>query len=220
MFKPIASMLTILSVSFLFAFFAASAQITAYDLPALALKGKIIAENRTVQALPEEKAIRFSAADGDGVARLEGVTFGNGRIELDIRGKDVVQHSFVGVAFHGISRDSLEAVYFRPFNFPASDTPRNGHMVQYVSHPDYPWDRLRAERTGVFEKPVPQPPNPTTWFHATIVVKYPSVKVYVNHQPKPCLEVTELSDRKAGKIGLWVGNTSDGDFANVVIVGQ
>ena len=38
----------------------------------------------------------------DGVAYLQGIEFSNGTIELDVRGKDVQQQSFVGVAFHGV----------------------------------------------------------------------------------------------------------------------
>jgi hypothetical protein len=132
----------------------------------------------------------------------------------------VVQQSFVGVAFHGIARDSLEAVYFRPFNFQAADTTRTAHMVQYVSHPDFPWDRLRSERTGVFEKRIPHPPVPDKWFHARILVRYPKIEVYVNHETVPSLIVTELSNRKKGKIGLWAGNNSDGDFANLVVTNE
>jgi hypothetical protein len=191
-----------------------------YDLSTLVQHRSFQVENRSISSLPAENALRFSAADGDGVAWLEGVEFSNGTIELDIRGKDVIQQSFVGVAFHGISKDSLEAVYFRPFNFQSPDTLRHSHMVQYVSHPEYPWNRLRSEQPAVFEKPIGQAPKPADWFHARIVVHYPQVKVYVNHQSSPCLEVTELSKRKMGRIGLWVGNNSDGDFANLIISDQ
>jgi hypothetical protein len=188
-----------------------------FDLSSLAARGALLVQNRKISALSGEGAVRFSAAEGDGVAWLTGIEFANGTIELDLRGKDVVQQSFVGVAFHGISKDSLEAIYFRPFNFQTADSQRKVHMVQYVSHPDYTWDRLRSERTNVFEKGIFYPPSPVAWFHARIVVRYPQVEVYVNNQGTPSLVITELSNRKKGKIGLWVGNNSDGDFANLVI---
>ena len=50
-----------------------------------------------------------------------------------------------------------------------------------------------------------------------IVVASPSVKVYVNDANEPSLVVGQLSDRKKGLLGLWVGNTSGGDFANLRI---
>jgi hypothetical protein len=34
------------------------------------------------------------------------------------------------------------------------------------------------------------------------------------------LVIDKLNDRKTGKIGLWVGNTSDGDFANLQIINK
>src|ERR1700692_2256880 len=104
------------------------AQRRSYNLDSLAQKGALQVQNRSIAPLPAEKGIRFSAAADDGVAWLNGVEFSNGTIEFDVRGKDVLQQSFVGVAFHGISRDSLEAVYFRPFNFRSSDAQRQLHM--------------------------------------------------------------------------------------------
>ncbi len=76
----------------------------------------ITVQNRTITPLNDGKrqGIRFSAQAGDGAAWLNGVRFSNGTIELDIRGKDVAQKSFVGIAFHGMTGDSLESVYFRP----------------------------------------------------------------------------------------------------------
>jgi hypothetical protein len=43
------------------------------------------------------------------------------------------------------------------------------------------------------------------------------VTVYVNGNSDPSLTIDKLNDRKTGKIGLWVGNGSDGDFANLQI---
>ena len=58
-------------------------------------------------------------------------------------------------------------------------------------------------------------PNPTQWFHARIVVASPNVRVYVNGSDQPSLEVTQLSTRKTGWVGLWVGNGSGGEFAGL-----
>ena len=60
--------------------------------------------NRSVSSLSDgaRKGVRLSEDAGDGVAYLQGVEFTNGTIELDVRGKDVQQQSFVGVAFHGV----------------------------------------------------------------------------------------------------------------------
>jgi hypothetical protein len=192
---------------------------TKYDLATLLEGNKIEAFNRQISAISEngKKVIRFSKNANDGIGWLKEVEFSNGTIELDIRGKDVLQQSFVGVAFHGVDNETLDAVYFRPFNFRADDPVRKIHAVQYISHPDFTWSFLRENHNGKYEKAVTPAPDGNEWFHARIVVQYPSVKVYVNGNPEPCLSIDKLNDRKTGKIGLWVGNGSDGDFANLQI---
>ena len=51
-----------------------------------------------------------------------------------------------------------------------------------------------------------------------IVVQFPSVSVFVNDETRPCLVVHQLSDRRSGWVGLWVGDDSDGDFANLKVI--
>ena len=193
-----------------------------YDLSDLNKNSKLEVFNRSLTSFTDQRgnAVRFSEAEGDGVAWLDGVNFANGIIELDIKGKDVLQQSFVGVAFHGKNEKTLDAVYFRPFNFKAADSVRHIHAVQYVSHPNFPWNVLRETKNGKYEKAVPSPPDPNAWFHVKIVVDYPHVSVYVNNSPSPCLNIDKLNDRKTGKIGLWVGNYSGGEFSNLVITNK
>jgi hypothetical protein len=42
--------------------------------------------------------------------------------------------------------------------------------------------------------------------------------VFVGDGKDPCLVVNLLNDRKTGLVGLWVGNNSGGDFANLSII--
>ncbi|HKQ90373.1 MAG TPA: family 16 glycoside hydrolase [Blastocatellia bacterium] len=190
------------------------------DLAALAEGKGLKVFNRSLSVLNDgaRKGVHLSESPGDGVAYLEGVEFTNGAIEFDIRGKDVQQQSFVGVVFHGLDEKTYDAVYFRPFNFKAEDPARRLRAVQYVSHPTYTWQKLRTEQPGKYEKPVNPVPDPNGWFHARIVVASPKVSVFVNDAKEPSLVVEQLSDRKKGLVGLWVGNTSGGDFANFKIV--
>src|SRR5256884_7388353 len=178
--------------------------------------------NRSVSRLNDgsEKGVRLSESPDNGVAYLQGIELANGTIELDIRGKDVPQQSFVGVAFHGVDDTTYDAIYFRPFNFKTDDSVRHAHAVQYVSHPTYPWQKLIAEQPGQYEQPVSPAPDPNGWFHVRVVVAAPQVKVFVNEAKEPSLVVTQLSDRRKGRVGLWVGNNSAGDFANLKIVAQ
>jgi hypothetical protein len=174
--------------------------------------------NRSLSALSDKKGVRMSESPGDGVAYLEGVEFANGSIELDIKGKDVQGQSFVGVAFHGLDEKTYDGVYFRPFNFKSEDPARRVHAVQYISHPTYTWNKLRTEQPGKYEKAISPAPDPNDWFHARIVVASPKVGVFVNDAKEPYLMIDQLSDRKKGLVGLWVGNTSGGDFANFKII--
>jgi hypothetical protein len=193
-----------------------------YDLADLFKNNKLVPFNREITMFSEndKKGIRFSKNTNDGIAWLMGVEFSNGTIEVDIRGKDVFQQSFVGVAFHGVDNNTLDAVYFRPFNFQSTDPIRKIHAVQYVSHPDNTWNILREKQNGKYEKAVIPAPNGNEWFHAKIVIQYPHVAVYVNENTDPILSIDKLNNRKTGKIGLWVGNGSDGDFANLQITNQ
>jgi len=160
---------------------------------------------------------RLDSRTGDGGAWLDGVQLGDGVIEVDLRGKDVAQQSFLGIAFHVVDWTTYEAVYFRPFNFKAAGVDSRSHGVQYISHPANTWQKLRAERPGQFEKAVEPPPDPNGWFHARIVLANSKVEVYVNGAATPSLVVDDLGEQKSGGVALWAGNNSDGAFANLTI---
>lgn len=183
---------------------------------------KVSGRNVTAVYDDGRNAIQFDEAKGAGLARLEGVEFTNGTIEFDVKGKDLLQKSFVGVAFRGVDEITQDVVYFRPFTFKAADADRRLHAVQYVSLPTYDWKKLREEHPDQYEKSIfPSPdmpaPDPNGWFHARIVVAKPKVSVYVNNAKEPSLVVDELSDRKGGWVGFWVGEGSGGMFANLKI---
>jgi hypothetical protein len=190
-----------------------------YDLYSMSEKSLLEVFNRTVSTFSEDSknGIRFSKSENDGLAWLKHVIFSNGIIEVDIRGKEELQQSFVGIAFHGMDNNTFDAVYFRPFNFQTDDPVRKIHEVQYVSMPDYSWEVLREKFNGKYEKAVVPAPKGNEWFHVKIVVKSPEVTVYVNGNREASLSVETLNNRASGKIGLWVGNNSDGDFANIQI---
>ena len=191
-----------------------------YDLSKVAQGNGWRIVNRGAVAIDEggRKAVRFDERPGDGLAWLEGTKFSEGTIEFDVRGKDVPQRSFVGIAFNGTDDKTWDAIYFRPFNFINPNPENAGHSVQYVSHPDFTWPKLRAERRGQFEKPVKPIPDPNGWFRARIVVTSAKVSVYVAGASEPCLEVEKLGNRGEGKVGLFMGNNSGGDFADLKII--
>lgn len=151
-----------------------------------------------------------------GLVWLDGFEFGAGTIEFDAKGRSAPpQGSFVGVAFRVADARTYDAVYFRPFNFRVADPERKARAVQYISEPEWPWQKLRQEKPGQFEKPIEPPPDGDVWFHVRILIEKPQVKVFVNGAAEPALVVNELSDRTGGSVGLWCGGY--GVLANLKI---
>jgi hypothetical protein len=148
---------------------------------------------------------------------LKDIEFTYGTIELDIRGRNEFLNSFPGIAFYASDTSrNYDVVYFRPFNFRHADPVRRTWSVQYMSLPEYPYDRLRKENTGQFESEIIPNPKPEDWIHARIVIQKDSIKVYVNGMDKPSLTVRTLQNRSKGLFGLWTDATV-AEFANLVI---
>jgi hypothetical protein len=198
---------------------AGQAKTAEHDLAALVESKRLNVFNRSASSFTDgaRKGVRLTENAGDGIAYLQGIQFTNGTIDIDLKGKDVPQQSFLGVAFHGVDGTTYDAIYFRPFNFRTEDQARRIRAVQYIAHPAHTWEKLRAEKPGQYEKAVSPVPDPNGWFHARIVVASPKVSVFVNDAATPSLVIEQLSDRRKGLLGLWVGNGSDGDFANLKI---
>src|SRR4029077_8211046 len=180
--------------------------------------GKLRVVNRQAATFPAKSgAVHLSEKDDVGIAWVDGTDFGEGTIELDVHGKDVLQQSFVGVAFHGKNDTTYESVYIRPFNFRATDPDRHQHAVQYMTLPNFDWPRLRQEFPEEFENPVNSTLSPTDWVPLRITVRGPRVQIFVGLVANVTLEARKLGTLDRGMVGLWVGNNSDGDFANLRI---
>lgn len=186
------------------------------NLGELLSAGRLRAVNRDVTESEDRRdAVHVTKRPGDGVVWIEGSEFAEGTIELEVRGRDVPGQSFVGVAFHRKDDETYDAVYLRPFNFRADDPARRQHAVQYISLPEYDWSRLRKEFPEEFENAVDASVVPTDWVPVRIVATTKAIQVYVGAANTPTLEVRKLGPHDRGMIGLWTGNNSDGDFANV-----
>jgi hypothetical protein len=192
---------------------------TEYNLAKLFKENKLTVVNRevTLDKDVSKNAIVQNEDFDEGLVWLNNVSFSTGTIEMDIKGQDVFQHSFVGIAFHGVNDTSFEAIYFRPFNFRTDDSTRKAHAVQYISLPDYPWQRLREQNNGQYEKLLNPAPDPDNWFHAKFVIKEKEALVYVNNATTPCLQIPLLKNSSKGKIGLYTADRSGGTFANLAI---
>src|ERR1700743_1185998 len=171
---------------------------------------------QTSQVKPFEEGDKKGVTCKDNIW-LKNIDFSYGTIELDIRGRNEFLKSFPGIAFHASDTSrNYEVVYFRPFNFRSADPVRRTWSVQYMSLPEYGYDRLRKENTGQFESEILPDPKPEDWIHARIVIDKDSIKEYVNNTDKPSLAVKTLGKRSNGLFSLWTDATV-ADFANLVI---
>ena len=175
--------------------------------------------NREITVLNDgtHPGIHLSKALGEGIAWLKGIEFAEGTIEFDVRGEDVKQHSFVGLAFHGQNDSTYDAVYLRPFHFRTEDTMLKERMIQYISLPTYTWRKLRAETPGKYENNIEQILDPNGWVHMKIVVEGGTISTYINDEETPSLVVEKVTSTKKGSVGFYVADTSGGDFANIRI---
>ncbi len=170
------------------------------------------------KATYQQGEVHLDAALSDGILWLKGLEFSDGTITFSVKGKNNPGKSFVGLAFHGVNDSTYEAIYFRPFNFRNPD--RKAHAVQYISHPAYSWDKLRSSHPGKYENTIQPVVDPDEWFHVTIQIDRPQVKVYVNDAKEPSLSVTQLRADSRGWVGFWVGYNSEGTFKDLKITSR
>lgn len=157
---------------------------------------------------------------GTKLARLKDITFHNGTIELEVAGKPTgaaggTARGFIGIAFR-LSDDHAryECIYLRPANGRAEDQVRRNHSVQYISHPDYPWERLRKEEPKKYETYVDLEVG--VWTKVKIEVQDNIAKLYVHGASQPTLIVSDLKQGATkGALGLWIGPETEGYFRNL-----
>ena len=174
--------------------------------------------NREIVAIDKEaNTVILNNEPGDGMAVLEEVNFDIGTIELEMKGENIQQKSFVGIAFNIQNDSTYEAIYFRPFNFQADEKIRREHSIQYIYHPKHNWRYLRTNYEGEFEAEFPRRPSPNEWFKISIKIDNNKVYVHENESTVELLSVNRLTEQVSNKIGLWTGNDSKGQFRNLKI---
>ena len=89
--------------------------------------------------------------------------------------------------------------------------------MQYIAPPDFDWPRLRKEFPEEFENPVDASIVPTDWVRLRVVVDASKREIYVGPGTNVTLEVRKLGQLDGGQVGVWVGNGSERDFANLVV---
>jgi hypothetical protein len=155
-------------------------------------------------------------------AFVAGSEIQNGTIDVEVAGAPAAgsmegARGFIGIAFRAQADASkFELLYLRPTNGRAEDQLRRNHSTQYVSYPDWPWQRTRKETPGLYESHVDL--EPAVWTKVKIVVNGNKARLFVHGAEQPCLIVNDLKMGEAkGAVALWVGPGTDGYFANLRI---
>jgi hypothetical protein len=146
---------------------------------------------KTIHAVTPTKSV--------GYLWLDGVTFREGTIEADMKGKGAF-----GIAY-GVP-DGPERVVVMPRNFADG----KGESIEYVS----PIDTGRQPQKPNSVRAIKAPPNGSSWFHVKVDVKLDTVRIFVGDAPEPSLVVDRSQKTKAGKAGLCVPEGSEASFAN------
>lgn len=177
-----------------------------------------------------KKGIEVTAAKGyktgETLVVISGVNFKNGTIELELSGEPAPgvppdMRGFVGVAFHVNPDDysNYECFYIRPTNGRVDDQLQRNHSTQYISHPEYPWFRLRKESPGKYESYADMVPG--EWTKFKIEVNGTKARLYLHGYDQPCLVVNDLKHgSKSGKIALWMHFTTLARYRNLVVTGE
>src|SRR5262249_34374578 len=150
-----------------------------------------------------------------------GTDFQSGVIEAEIAGAPAPgaaegARGFVGIAFR-VQPDlqTYDAFYLRPTNGRADDQLRRNHSAQYISHPAWPWMRLRDETPGQYEAYVDLEPG--VWTRVRIDVRGARARLFVNGQPEPTLVINDVKSGAAarGAIALWIDVGTVAYFRNL-----
>jgi hypothetical protein len=158
--------------------------------------------------------------DGARFAILPGTGFQDGVIEVDLAGDTrpnapPLFRGFTGIAFR-MSPDGarFECFYLRPKNGRSQDQEQRNHSTQYISVPDFPWQRLRTETPSKYESYVDLVPG--EWAKVKIEVHGVKARLYVNGAEQPTLMVNDLKHGVSnGAIALWIGPGSVAHFSNL-----
>jgi hypothetical protein len=174
----------------------------------------------TVRVIKDSTVKNF---DEPTFARLKGIEFKNGTIEVNVFSRLLpnapeLARGFIGIGFRINDNSSkFEGIYIRPTNGRADNQLRRNHSIQYFSFPDYQFARLRKEAPGEYESYADMGLN--EWIKLKIVVKDAQARLFINDTKEPCLIVNDLKHgaNSSGGIGLWVDIGTEGFFSDLKV---
>lgn len=158
--------------------------------------------------------------DENTFARFKGMSFKNGRIDVDVYSQlldDAPAHArgFIGLAFRiNETEDYFESFYIRPTNGRIDDPVRQNRAVQYFAYPKYTFDYFRER--GITDYEGPADIGLKEWIHLTIILEDEKAQFLVNH--KKVLKVNQLlHPSQSGGIGFFVDIGTRAYYKNLKI---
>lgn len=169
---------------------------------------------------------KIEAVDEPTYARLRGVDFTDGVIEVEVLSRllpeaDSMARGFIGVAFRINEDDTkFEALYIRPTNGRCDDQVRRNHSTQYFAYPDFKFPRLRKEFPEKYESYADMGLN--EWIKLKIEVDGEKARLYLGDNAYPVLVVNDmkLGANISGGIALWVDVNTEGFFKNLKVTNK
>ncbi len=157
---------------------------------------------------------------------IPGIGFRDGIIEVEVSGEPLPEafaqaRGFVGIAFRVNKENSsqYECFYLRPSNGRANIQAQRNHSIQYISHPEYPWYRLREETPEMYESYVDLVPG--KWTRIKIEVSGSMAKLYVDDAKQPSLIVNDLKHGESGgTIALWQHVSTLAHYRNLTVTAK
>ena len=157
------------------------------------------------------------------LARIKDLTFSSGVIEVELAGAPAPgaaegARGFVGIAFRlQPDNETYDAFYLRPTNGRAEDQERRNRSLQYISHPEWPWFRLRKETPAKYEAYVDLVPG--AWTKIRIEVRGNQARLFVHDSGQPTLIVNDVKSGAQGKgsIALWLDTGTVAHFRQLAV---
>jgi 3-keto-disaccharide hydrolase len=164
-----------------------------------------------------------TSAGAQAIAIVKTSEFKDGTLEVDVaalprEGAPPTTRGFVGIAFHVQDHHcfQFESFYLRMINGRSHDQLERNHATQYVSEPEFRWQRLRRDNPGVYESYVDLELG--TWTRIKIVVAGTTAQMFIDGAAQPCLIVNDLKLGEAhGQVALWTGSNTQAYFSNLTV---
>lgn len=184
---------------------------------------RVTYRDRPAIKLSETRALGDTAGMNDPSFALLDTELEEGTIEISVAGTTrpgadtSAARGFTGIAFHATdSGDAYRAFYLRPLNSRSVEQLRRNRSVQYISIPNYRWQRLRAEQPGWYESYADLEPG--AWTRLRIELTRGAARLFIDDSAQPSLVVTDLKPGSSrGRIALWIDVGTEAYFGDLTI---